>query len=465
VNEAVATELGALEVFQGLTPQQLGWLVEHGRVVVIPHGEFLFKDGDPADSLYVVLEGSLELLMPVGGQFVHAWTQQIGAVTGMLPYSRLQQFPGRGRAIGTLRVLSIGREHFPKMLETIPELGQRMVSLMADRVREGTRIAQQREKMSALGTLAAGLAHELNNPAAAVRRDAAALEHRMVALGRLAADLCAAGLDREAIAALGARVEDIVARPAPALNAMARSRREDQMGEWLEERGLDDAWSLAATLTDAGVTLEDIDALAGSADPKVVVATVRWMEALVGASRLAHGIWSAAERISELVKSVKVYSHMDRGGDRQPLDVREGLDSSLVMLGHKMKKKNLRLDRQYQEPLPRVEGFAGELNQVWTNLIDNAIDAAPDGGVITIEAAQNGSAVEVRVIDNGPGIPASNRSRIFEPFFTTKGVGQGTGLGLEVVQRVIEEQHNGSVTVGSEPGHTVFTVRLPLGED
>jgi signal transduction histidine kinase len=465
VSPEVATELGALEVFQGLTDEQLQWLADHGTVLDVPSGETLFREGDPADGLYVILEGSLELLVLVGGQLVPAWTQHVGAVTGLLPYSRMQHYTGRGRAVGRLRLLRILKEHFPAMLQAIPELGQRMVSLMADRVREGTKLLQQREKMSALGTMAAGLAHELNNPAGAVRRDAEALSGRLTALGRLAADLYAAGLDSRAIGALSAQVEALSSRPVPALDSLARSRREDEIGEWLDERGVDEAWSLAGTLVDAGVTPEDVEVLAGPSDAKAAEAIIRWTEALIGAIRLSRDIGSASARISELVKSVKAYSHMDRGGDRQPVDVREGLDTTLVMLAHKLKKKGLRLEREYEAELPRVEGFAGELNQVWTNLVDNAIDASPEGGVITISASQQGSNMEVRVVDRGAGIPESIRSRIFEPFFTTKGVGQGTGLGLDIVHRVVVEQHGGWIEVDSEPGRTAFIVRVPLAAE
>ena len=462
MSDGLAAELGALEVFHGLSDDQLAWLVAHGTLVELAAGELLFKEGDAADRLYVVLQGSLELLVQIGGQLVPAWTQHVGAVTGLLPYSRMQHYIGRGRAVGALRLLTIGRDQFPAMLLAIPELGQRMVSLMADRVREATRLTQQREKMSALGTLAAGLAHELNNPAAAVRRDAEALATRVLSLGPLVGGLCEAGLGSAAIAELGARVTDLCGRPSRADDAMARSRSEDAIGEWLDDRGVSDAWSLAGSLTDAGVTPDDLDRLVGQADAKAAAAVVRWTDAILDVARLSHGIGSASGRISDLVRSVKIYSHMDRGGDRQPVNVREGLDTTLVMLAHKLKKKNLRLERTYGADLPAVDGFAGELNQVWTNLLDNAIDASPEGGVIAIEAEASGSALEVRVIDGGHGIPEAIQTRIFEPFFTTKSVGQGTGLGLDIVHRVVVEQHGGFVDVDSTPGRTVFTVRLPL---
>jgi signal transduction histidine kinase len=465
VSDGLAAELAALEVFQGLADEQLAWFVTHGEVVELAAGELLFKEGDAADRLYVVLRGTLELLVQIGGQLVPAWTQHVGAVTGLLPYSRLQHYIGRGRAVGALRLLTVRRDQFPAMLQAIPELGQRMVSLMADRVREATRLTQQREKMSALGTLAAGLAHELNNPAAAVRRDAEALATRVLSLGRLAGDLCAAGLSGAAIAEIGQCVTDLCHRPPQALDALSRSRSEDAMGEWLEDRGVADAWSLAGSLTDAGANVSDLDRLISCVEPQAATAVIRWAEALLDVARLTHNVGSSSVRISELVRSVKIYSHMDRGGDRQPVNVREGLDTTLVMLAHKLKKKNLRLERRYGADLPAIAGFAGELNQVWTNLLDNAIDASPDGGLIAIEAEPSGSALEVRFIDNGNGIPEGIQTRIFEPFFTTKSVGHGTGLGLDVVHRVVVDQHGGYVDVDSEPGRTVFTVRLPLTSD
>ena len=463
MSDGLAAELAALEVFQGLTDEQLAWFVAHGEVVELAAGELLFKEGDTADRLYVVLRGTLELLIQIGGQLVPAWTQHVGAVTGLLPYSRLQHYIGRGRAVGSLRLLTVRREQFPAMLQAIPELGQRMVSLMADRVREATRLTQQREKMSALGTLAAGLAHELNNPAAAVRRDAESLGARVLSLGRLAGDLCAAGLGGAAMAEMRCGAgSDLCDRPPEAQDALSRSRSEDAIGEWLEDRGVADAWSLAGSLTDAGLRLEDLDRLVGPAGAPAAAAVVRWADALLDVGRLTRNLGTASARISELVRSVKIYSHMDRGGDRQPVNVREGLDTTLVMLAHKLKKKNLQLERRYSAELPAVDGLAGELNQVWTNLLDNAIDASPEGGLIAIQAEASGSAVEVRVIDNGSGIPEEIHTRIFEPFFTTKAVGQGTGLGLDIVHRVVVEQHGGFVEVESEPGRTVFTVRLPL---
>ena len=460
---ATADDLRKVEAFSGFDSEQLAWLASHGEVREFAAGERVFSAGDVADTMTVILEGALELLIGVGGQMVPTFVQYAGEVTGLLPFSRMQRYSGAGRAASSLRVLLIRKELFPEMLQRLPALGQRLVSVMADRVRESTRAQEQREKMSALGTLAAGLAHELNNPASAVRRDAELLQARVAALPVLVAGLCAAGLDGGALTALGDNVEAIGRRPPATLDAMARNRHEEAVGEWLDDRAVGDAWGIAGTLVDAGVTVDDLHALSKLVPPAAIPGAARWMEALVDASRLTHDIDVASARISELVRSVKIYSHMDRATEKEPVTLTEGLDSTLVMLGHKMKKKGLRLEREYAADLPRIAAYAGELNQVWTNLLDNAIDASPEGSVIRIEAARDSStSVAVRVIDRGPGVPDEIRTRIFEPFFTTKPVGQGTGLGLDIVERIVVQQHGGRVDLDSVPGRTVFTVRLPV---
>jgi signal transduction histidine kinase len=461
----LATELRRVEVLAGLTDEQLEWLASHGQAMQFGPGEMLFREGDPADSMFFILEGSIDLLIGVGGQMVPTFVQYAGEVTGLLPFSRMMKYSGAGRASarGPLRILRVHKGDFGEMLARIPVLGQRLVATMTDRVREATRAIQQREKMTALGTLAAGLAHELNNPAAAVRRDAEALETRLSGLANLAADLCSAGLDGASLRGLGTLAESLRQRPAPTMDAIGRSRLEEALGEWLDEQGIAEAWTLAGALVDAGVTKADLETLGQQIPSGAVPSAVRWIETLVDATRLSLDIRAASARISELVQSVKTYSHMDRAGDKEAVDVREGLDSTLVMLGHKLKRKSLQLERDYASDLPKVTAYPGELNQVWTNLIDNAIDAAPEGGLIRIEAgADSVTSAAVRVIDNGPGVPLEIQSRIFEPFFTTKPVGQGTGLGLDIVERIVVQQHGGTVELESQPGRTIFTVRLPL---
>lgn len=456
-------ELRRVEVFAGLSDTQLTWLATHGDHVVFGAGEVVFRAGDPADTMVVILEGALELLIGVGGQMVPTFVQYAGEVTGLLPFSRMQHYSGAGRAAGRLRVLQVHRQHFGEMLQQIPTLGQRLVSVMTDRVRDSTRAQEQREKMSALGTLAAGLAHELNNPAAAVRRDAEVLEGRLAGVATLVGRLCQTGLDEPELRLLGELVNEIAARPVASVDALGRSRLEDAVGEWLEGHAILDPWVLAGTLVESGVTTADLDTLGARVPGAALPGAVAWVETMLDATRLSRNIRAASARISDLVQSVKTYSHLDRAVDKSAVDLREGIDSTLVMLGHKLKTKHLRLERAYADDLPKVNGYAGELNQVWTNLLDNAIDAAPDAGLVRVEAGRDSAtSAIVRVIDNGPGIPAEVQARIFEPFFTTKPVGQGTGLGLDIVERVVVQQHGGSVEVDSVPGRTVLIVRLPL---
>jgi signal transduction histidine kinase len=465
VSSPLANDLRRVEVLVGLADEDLEWLAGAGQVLEYEPGQTVFRAGDPSDAMFVILEGALDLMFGVGGQLVPTFVQYAGEVTGLLPFSRMVKYSGVGRAAsgGPLRMLRIHKDRFAEMLARIPVLGQRLVATMTDRVRDSTRSIQQREKLTALGTLAAGLAHELNNPAAAVRRHAEALETRLGGLADLAADLCAMGLDGPSLRALGALAESLRQRPAPAFDALGRSRCEEAVGEWLDARDVADAWVLAGPLVDAGITDADLESVARLVPAGAMPGAIRWIETLVDATRLAHDIRAASGRISELVQSVKIYSHMDRAGNKDPIDLREGLDSTLVMLGHKLKKKSLRLERVYAEDLPKVAAYPGELNQVWTNLIDNAIDAAPESGLIRIEAMlDSATSAAVRVIDNGPGVPVELQSRIFEPFFTTKPVGQGTGLGLDIVERIVVQQHGGKVELESAPGRTIFTVKLPV---
>jgi signal transduction histidine kinase len=349
------------------------------------------------------------------------------------------------------------------MLHRSPELGQRLVATMSDRVREQTKIAQQREKMMALGKLSAGLAHELNNPATAITRASDALRERFHTLKSVIAPMVASEMTKEQFDALKACRQSAFERGSPKdLTPLQRGRREEAVGDWLEAHGVADAWKLSETYVDAGLTAEELDQWAAALPPQALPHVLRWLEASLSADRILSEIAAAAGRISQLVASVKQYSHMDAMPDKQPVDVREGLDSTLTMLGHEIKTHHVKVERAYDADLPKVAAYPGELNQVWTNLIDNAIDAAPrEGGQLRVQASREDHVVVVKIIDNGHGIPAEAQSRIFEPFFSTKPVGEGTGLGLDIAQRIVS-QHGGKIAVDSKPGETVFTVYLPL---
>ncbi|HEY6554177.1 MAG TPA: ATP-binding protein [Vicinamibacteria bacterium] len=438
----------------------LAWLAETGDLVEGDPGERLFTEGDPADFMYLMISGAFQLFTKVGGQPLLYDTFRAGRITGALPYSRITSFPGYGLFVEPSRVFKLAKTHFPDMLHRSPELGQRLVAIMSDRVRDSTRAQQQREKMMALGKLSAGLAHELNNPAAAVRRAASSLRDRLEAQPALVEAILRTGVDEGALQEARAVLARVRERPAASLSTLERGAREDELSDWLEGHGVPQAWEAAEALVEAGFTPADLDTLAAVGKERVPP-LLAWLAATLDSDRLTQEIAAASARISELVGSVKTYSHLDHAPDKQPTDVRQGIDSTLIMLGHELKAKAIRVVREDAPDLPQISAHPGELNQVWTNLIDNAIDALPAGGELRVETAREATHLVVRVIDNGPGIPPDIQTRIFEPFFTTKGVGEGTGLGLDIVQRIVR-QHSGQIDVESHPGRTVFTVRLPL---
>jgi signal transduction histidine kinase len=456
-------ELRDLPLFADLPDDLLAWLLAHGDVISVDRNEPLIEPGEPAMHMFVILEGTLHIHLQVGGQLLNVVNYGKGTATGLLPYSRMTTMPAKAVVGEPARILRIPREQFGEMLARSPELGQRLVAVMSDRVREQTKNQQQREKMMALGKLSAGLAHELNNPAAAIKRSAEALRNRFHTLKAAVGQLVTSPLTPEQFEAVKRLRQEAVEREEPPpLSTMERGRREDAIGDWLETHGVANAWSLADTYVEMGLGIEDLEAWAKVLPAEALPHVLTWLEASISAECLLEEIEHATGRIAELVKSVKLYSHMDATPDKQPVDVRQGLDNTLVMLGHEIKTHHIKVERAYAPDLPLVPAYPGELNQVWTNLIDNAIDASPrDGGRIRLEAYREDHIVAVRVIDNGSGIAPETQSRIFEPFFTTKPVGEGTGLGLDIAQRIVS-QHGGRISVDSQPGETIFAVYLPL---
>ncbi len=460
---ATVDELRALSLFEGLSSDLLEWLLENGEVKSYDRNETIVEPNSQATHMFVLLDGLIHVHLQNNGQLLNAATYHKGTATGLLPFSRMTTIPAKVFAGEPTRILMVPREKFGEMLTYSPELGQRLVGVMSDRVREQTKNAQQREKMMALGKLSAGLAHELNNPAAAIKRSTEALRGRFHTLKMAVKQMVTTPLTQEQFEAVGRMRQAAMQREEPGeLSTLERGRREDQIGEWLEDHGVAQPWSLADTYVEIGITVADLDAWAKELPPEALPHVLTWVEAAISAECLLEEIEHATGRISDLVKSVKQYSHMDANQDKQPVDVRQGLDSTLTMLGHEIKTHHIKVEKQYDADLPKVNAYPGELNQVWTNLIDNAIDAIPkEGGRLRLEAYREDGIVAVRVIDNGPGIPPETQSRIFEPFFTTKPVGEGTGLGLDIAQRIVT-QHGGRILVDSKPGETIFAVYLPL---
>ncbi len=473
--ERLREDLKQIRHFAGLEDEHLTWLAEHFEERWLEPGEAAVVEGSPADRMMVLLAGELHGRREKGPSDGFMTILRAGEVSGMLPFSRMTTFGITARAVVRSRLLWLPAALFPEMLRRIPPLEPRLVGLLTDRVREFTRIDQQHEKLMALGKLSAGLAHELNNPAAAVQRSSSELRDRLVALRSLAARLidcrltpgamqAAVDLYREAIersrdptagagATAGAAVE---------LDPIAASDREEAVTSWLEAHHIERPWEIAATLAQFGVTPAGLDGLAAAVPDDSLPCLVCWMEGGLAAEGLLSEIASASRRISELVSAVKSYSHMDDGEGRAEVDVRREIESTLTILTHKLRQKGVQVARDFERDLPSIEAYPGELNQVWTNLLDNAIDAVAAGGHVVVRARREGDWLSVEVRDDGPGIPPEVQSRIWEPFFTTKPVGEGTGLGLDVVQRIVVRRHGGTIAVESVPGDTCFTVRLPL---
>jgi signal transduction histidine kinase len=454
-------ELRAVEQFADLSDDALQWLASHMQVEQLAPGELHFRAGSPADRMFIVLEGELRSQDEGGADTgrVYIWRQ--GQVTGMLPYSRLTVFPLSSRAVARSRVAALSKELFPEMLQRIPELGPRLIAVMADRIRTVTREEQHREKLAALGKISAGLAHELNNPSAAAARAAKSLRESVTALRN--ANL---RLDRQALTAAQrsglADFEECIlasAAAAPASDPLERSDREQELGDWLDRHGIADAWMLAATLADAGLGVTDLQNLPGMLPAEAVGEVLHRINASYQVNSLVDQIEDSTGRISSLVKAVKEYSYMDQGS-QQEVDIHQALDNTLLILHHRL-KHGVEVIREYDHSLPRICAYGSELNQVWTNLIDNAVDAMSGKGELRIRTSRVGDFVQVEIVDNGPGIPPDLKAHLFEPFFTTKGVGEGTGLGLDTVNRIVR-QHRGQVIVTSRPGETNFQVTLPI---
>ena len=456
-------DLRRIAIFADLSGDDLAWLAERCDQVVLEPGDMLFDAGAPADWMLMGLEGTVEARRP-GGADAPPFVMSAGEVSGLIPFSRMVTYPSVARAVVRSRVARMHKREFPEMLRRIPVLEPRLVALLTDRVREGTRRDEQYEKLTALGKLSAGLAHELNNPASAARRSAAELHGRLDALARNGLALAAEGPEAaETIRALDVLRRRVLLAAAPpdhaALDALERSDREETLGAWLERAGVEEPWVAAGTFVAAGLTCEDLEAAGAAECP----AAIGWLEAALAADALARTVEASTARIAELVGAIKAYTRMDRPRDKQPVDLHAGIESTIAMFAHKVREKRVAIERDFARDLPPVSAFPGELNQVWTNLLDNALDAAPAGGRVRVRTArENGSAVRVEVRDDGPGIPPETLTRIWEPFYTTKAVGHGTGLGLDIARRIVVQQHGGALDVESRPGETTFIVRLPL---
>ena len=451
-------ELRDVPIFASLADGDLRWLAARGSETTLDSGSVLFREGDPADAFHVVLDGELRITKLVEGRETEIDLVPTGSFTGDIGLLIDLPHVGTARATRRTRLLVFSRETFRDLVTELPAVAREVLPLMGARVQGAEVLLREREKLAALGKLSAGLAHELNNPAAAVRRAADHLATALVTQDARALRLGAFALSEEQIAVLETARRS-VNMSSRVLDPITSSDREDELAFFLEDHGIADAWDIAPSLVNAGLDLADVEAVAAVLPPQAVADGIGWVAGGLTISSLVDEVRRGTERISALVQAVKNYSFMDRG-PLQEVDVREGLESTLMILRHKL--GNVAISRDYDPQLPRIAGHGSELNQVWTNLIDNAIDAMAGEGRLSLRATRTGDGVEVEIADNGPGVPLEVQKGIFQPFFTTKRMGAGTGLGLDIVYRIVVNRHGGTIRLASEPGDTRFVVRLPI---
>jgi signal transduction histidine kinase len=453
-------ELLRVPAFADLPEDQIAWFLGHAEELHLKAGDTYFRQGDPADAMFVILEGQVQARGDIGGETVVISTKP-GDVTGVLPFSRMKQFPLEARATTDTRILRFPASLFPELVQKMPELTKRLVGLMADRIRETTRMEQQRDRLASLGKLSAGLAHELNNPASAAKRAASQLREILKKVRDASHELGRRELTTGQKSEIEKLEASFVQHTELPLDPLALSDLEGQIDSLLRSHGQNDLWQLAADLARRDIKPEALESLFAILDADTARAALIRIAASVEIASLLGEIENASSRISDLVRAIKEYTYMDQT-PVQNVDVVKSLETTLTILNHKLKRGVL-VRREYQ-PVPLlVNSFGSELNQVWTNLIDNAIDAMCGKGELRVRTYREDDCVVVEIADNGPGISPEIQPHIFEPFFTTKKVGEGTGLGLDTALRIVKK-HRGTIEVNSKPGDTRFQVWLPLAE-
>ncbi|MCZ4408918.1 ATP-binding protein [Cryomorphaceae bacterium 1068] len=451
------------ESLQDIADKHLQFMVDHGEVRSYKKGDFIFKAGDSADELLYILSGRFRLILTQNGEQREVAMMTQYDISGVLPYSRMTHAQGAAECREDAEIFAMDRKHFREMIVNHEPLAEALVHHMASRIRSFTKLRMQDEKLISLGKLSAGLAHELNNPASAMVRSSEELSKHLKLLPDGFKQVMKSNLDPDKVDKVNDWLFSILDHERPSLTLMERNDREDEVSDLLEEYGIDDPFELSEECVDYGLSGDDIESLhelTGEGDFHTVI---HWVVNNLSTERMVEEIHTSAERISTLIGSIKEYSHMDRSQDRQDVDINSGLKSTITMLRHKAKNAQIEIEEAYCDGIPHLSGMPGELNQVWTNIIDNALDAMEGGGTLRIQTDWVEPNVCIKISDTGSGIPEEIQSQIFDPFFTTKSVGKGTGLGLDIVNKIVA-RHSGRIDLKSKPGHTEFTITLPAVE-
>jgi signal transduction histidine kinase len=464
MNQVTVAWLQTIDAIKEVPAEQLQWMIDNSKHHVIPAGDFLFKPETPIWGTHFIITGRIRVYRLQNNEVRELAVWPPRSIAGYLPFSRGKVAAAFGEALEDTQVMSLPIEKSPELIRNHFELTQSLVHMMTDRVREFTSFQQQNEKMMALGKLSAGLAHELNNPAAAIVRSAESLKKHLQLEPDTFREVMAIQATPEQVDAISALLFSILHETAkPVLSLMERSDREDELLDWLDDHHVANSAEVAENMVEFGFTISHLEAFKAHVREKDISPVFNWINSSLVKERMVQDIEEASKRIATLVGSIKVFTHMDQGHDKQLTDIHNGIRNTLVILQHRLRKGNVQLVEHFDETLPKIKALIGEMNQVWTNLIDNALDAMEPAkkGVLEIQTSQDRHCVHVSVIDNGPGIPETIRSRIFDPFFTTKGIGKGTGMGLDIVMQIVR-QHKGNVNVTSQPGRTEFKVSLPI---
>jgi signal transduction histidine kinase len=471
--DQVVAALRTVDALDGLTDAEYLWLADHGQERKVGPGVLIFREGDPPYGMNILLQGEIHVRRKQSGN-ISLFTARLGQLSGLLPFSRMKGYGGDGYSVGDAWSLDIAKEDFPAMLAAIPSMAQRCVTTLLNRVREVTRMEMQAEKLTALGKLAANLAHELNNPASAAQRSAASLFGEIRAFGdqkqQLGAALEQAGMCEEYLDWVTRTREKMANYSSRAIlpdNALDLADREELFRTWLEQRGVTEAWAIAGILAESPMTIAHLEELSNMLPPVALAVSAASFSSSLRVERMAETVINSTVRIFDFISAIKDYSYMDQA-PVQEIDLAQSLENTLVMFASRL--EHVEVVREYAPDLPQISAYGSELNQVWTELIQNALDAmtenrpGSDGvarGTLRLHTSQLGEMVIVEVINSGPGISPEIVNRVFEPFFTTKPVGKGLGLGLDSVTRIVAK-HNGTVGVDSKPGFTCFQVRLPV---
>jgi signal transduction histidine kinase len=458
----IVDQLAEHKTLGGAPRAELQWLAEHGHLRELKTGELIAEKGKPIEGMSIVLRGHIAIFVDRGAGPKKMMEWRTGDVSGMLPYSRLVTPPGNSIAQEPTLIFELPTGCLRAMARECYEITSILVHAMLDRARVFNANDLHDEKMLSLGKLSAGLAHELNNPASAIERSATLLEDRLNDAEAATRALGAAKLSDEQLAAVDSvRASCMAKRVQGVRSPIEEAEREERIADWLADHGLDE--STAEPLAETQVTMEALDQLAGAVSGPALNAVLRWAAAGCSVRGLAAEIQDAAMRISGLVVAVKGFTHMDQAMVAAAVDIPESLSNTIAVLGAKARGKSVAVVLDVEAGLPQARGYVGELNQIWANLIDNALDAVQESGQVEVMAKPERRRLAVRIVDNGPGIPDGVRERIFDPFFTTKPMGQGTGLGLDIVSRLVKH-NDGEITVESRPGRTEFCVMLPLAD-